>query len=288
MDDRPRLAISFSGGRTSALMTKLVVDECRDTHNILITFANTGLEHEATLQFVDRCQRHFSWDVVWLEGVVTHGRRVGMRHKIVDYMTASRNGEPFEEYIKKYGIPNKGSPQCTSRLKTEVMESFLKTNGFRRGRHLNYKTAIGIRVDEFDRMSSKAQEQGLIYPLVAKNITKEDVLKFWRSMPFDLELPGEHYGNCVVCWKKSRRKLMTIAKEAPQFFEFPARMEALYSGHKAKNGRRVFYRGNNSALEVVEQAKLPFTPYTDAQIPFDEELDVGSACGESCEIGADS
>jgi len=39
---KPRLAISFSGGRTSAVMTKLCVDKFSNTHDIEITFAHTG------------------------------------------------------------------------------------------------------------------------------------------------------------------------------------------------------------------------------------------------------
>jgi len=36
---------------------------------------------------------------------------------LVTFETASRNGEPFEEMIQKYGITNMQSPQCTRNLK---------------------------------------------------------------------------------------------------------------------------------------------------------------------------
>ena len=49
---RPRLAISFSGGRSSAVMAKLCIDRYRDTHDILVAFVNTGQEMEDTLRFV--------------------------------------------------------------------------------------------------------------------------------------------------------------------------------------------------------------------------------------------
>jgi hypothetical protein len=289
-----RLAISFSGGRTSAVMTKLLFDECRDAS---IVFANTGCEHPATLDFVNACDFHFGWDVVWLEAVVTHGDRVGIRHKVVNYHTADRQGKVFEEYIKKYGVPNQAYKQCTSRLKEEVMDSYRHRElGWKKG---TYKTAIGIRADEIDRMSSTAEEKNLIYPLVKMGHTKQSVNAIVKSWPFDLQISGDHYGNCVWCWKKSLRKLLTVAKETPEMFDFPDRMEKTYGLGKNKNRpdieRDSMFRGYRSAEDIVRMAQTEeFEPYADDrqltlfdQIGYDELLDIGSACGESCEIGAD-
>lgn len=295
---RQKLAISNSGGRTSALMTKLCLEQFRATHEIVVTFANTGLEHEATLDFIRDCDTHFGFNTVWLEAVVG-GKGVGIRHKVVTYETAARNGEPFEAYIAKHGIPNHALPQCTSRLKTEVMQSYLATLGFVRGVGLNYDTAIGIRADEFDRISSRAKQHRFVYPLIKAGVTKADVLSFWKSQPFDLRLPGEHYGNCVTCWKKSFRKLMTIATEQPSRFDFFNRMEREHRKTKADRGEgRVFFRENKSCQDIFKMSLEPFEKYidqpsvTDPQaemFPFDPNarLDIGSSCGESCEIGAD-
>lgn len=294
---KPRLAISFSGGRTSAVMTKMLLEKYRATHDISVTFANTGCEHPSTLDFVKNCDDHFGFNTAWIEAVVTHGERIGIRHKIVSYETASRDGEPFAEYIKKYGIPNAGSPQCTSRLKEEVMDSYRHRElGWKRG---EYDTGIGIRVDEADRMAVKRKEKRFIYPLVSAGISKQDVIHECKSWPFDLMLPGEHYGNCVWCWKKSLRKLLTVAKNNPEHFDFPLRMEREFSGHKAnKNnttaGLRVFFRNGRSTADILAMSQQPgWEEYADkkdlAYQPslFDQELDIGSGCGESCEIGAD-
>lgn len=293
---KPRLSISNSGGRTSALMTKLCLEQYKDTHEIVVTFANTGQEHEETLLFIKRCDDYFGFKTVWLEAVIGP-TGVGTRHRCVTFESASRNGEPFEAYIRKHGIPNKGCPQCTSRLKTEVMESYLKTLGFKRGKKLNYNTAIGIRADEMDRISSVHKKKRYVYPLVRDGITKADVLAFWKRQPFDLNLPGEHYGNCVTCWKKSYRKLMTIAVEQPQRFEFFDRMEKEHKMTMSDQGKgRVFFRDNKSCQDIIEMSKQPFELYSDNEkkrnkrkltIMPDDLLDVGSSCGESCEIGAD-
>lgn len=288
---KPNLGISFSGGRTSAVMTKLCLETMSDEYNISVTFANTGQEHESTLDFVRDCDNHFGFNTVWLEAVVG-GEGVGIQHKIVDYDSASRNGEPFEEVIKKYGIPCMSHPQCTSRLKEEVMYDFRRSLGWKRN---TYYTAIGIRADEMDRISDRKDELKLIYPLARLGWTVEMVKAECKKWPFDLQIPGDHYGNCVVCWKKSMRKLMTIAKEQPERFDFFDRMEQKYSNYRADNdtGKRVFFRENRSSKDVIELSNQEFTPYSDsAQLNFidligSEWLDRGSSCGESCEIGGE-
>ena len=291
---RPRLGISFSGGRTSAVMTKEEIEKKKSTHEITVNFVNTGCEHEATLDFVHRCDITFGFNVVWLEAVIDPARGAGVRHKIVSYETASRKGEPFRAYIAKYGIPNMGSPQCTTRLKENVMNSYRHNElGWRGGRHPDYDTAVGIRADEAHRCRKDAKTMRFIYPLVERGVTKDDVVKTVRSWGFDLGIP-EHYGNCVWCWKKSNRKLLTLAKENPSVFDFPIEMERLYGDFKCNppvtspNGKRQFFRGHRSALDILELAKGNFNPFTDKYNVFDPDMDTESGCGmSSCEVGHD-
>ena len=95
------LVISFSGGKTSGFMTKYLLENKRDEYDeIIVTFANTGQEREETLEFVDRCDKEFGFNTVWLEALVNQELGKGTRHTIVNFETASRSGEPFEEYIK--------------------------------------------------------------------------------------------------------------------------------------------------------------------------------------------
>ena len=267
-------------------MTKLILERYKDK-NIIVTFANTGCEHPATLDFVRDCDEHFAFKTVWLEAVVYHNKRKGVGFKVVDYKTASRNGEPFEEYIKKYGIPNKAMPGCTDKLKVKPMEAYLYTQNFRRNALINYRTAIGIRSDEIDRCSSKAKEQLLWYPLVELGYRKEDVLREYYSWPFRLNLLGEHYGNCTWCWKKSDRKLMTLAQDSPEVFDFPNRMENKYKHLKTDTeGGRLFFRGHRSVQDIFDASKEPFEKYSDNVNRF-TDLDIGGSCGSSCEPYAD-
>jgi len=293
---KPKLAISFSGGRTSAVMTKLCVDKFSETHEIAITFANTGSEHENTLKFVDQCDKHFGWNVVWVEAVVNPEKGKGIRHKIVTFDTAARNGEPLEADFAKHGLPGPGWLHCTRDTKELPIKDYLKSVlGWKWG---DFWIAIGIRADEMDRVSQNREKLKFVYPLVDAGWAKEDVKQECARWPFDLDLKGEHYGNCTWCWKKSLRKHLTLAKESPEVFDFPRRMEKKYSNITAPNdpnSSRQMFRGNMTTVDIIEMARTKdFEPYADidqtqmfSQANYDVFLDTGSACGESCEIGAD-
>lgn len=284
-----RLFISFSGGETSAFMAQwLMANKAQDYDDVVCLFANTGQENEQTLYFVDRCNREFGLSVVWVEAEVNPERSKGTTHRVVDFVTASRMGEPFERVIEKYGIPNQAYPHCTRELKLSPMTSYLRSIGWESG---SYDTAVGIRVDEIDRVSPKRKELRLIYPLVSEfPMTKARVNAWWDAMPFRLELKG-YEGNCKWCWKKSLRKHLTLITEHPEWYDFPERMERQHglSGHNADGNPRTFFRGNRCVDDIRNLAKQSgwepaqddSTEYTD-QLELD--LDVGGGCTQSCEV----
>lgn len=286
------ITISFSGGKTSAYMTKMILDHFREhdqKRRIYVMFANTGEEHEETLKFVNRCDQEFGFGTIWIEALVDPRKGHGIRHKVVSFETAARDGKPFEEYIAKHGIPNVKYKQCTTRLKTEPMDSLRASLGLVRG---EFSTAVGIRADEIDRMSlTQMEKMDVFYPCVDAGVTNEDVRLWWAEQSFNLNIPS-HLGNCKWCWKKSLRKLLTIAKDHPEFMEFPARMERDYplAGGERRDGQprevRRFFRGNKSAEDLLAESKGDFVPFTDEHfLAFDERLDVGGGCGDSCEVG---
>ena len=292
-----KLFASFSGGLTSAVMTKAIHDKLSDKFDITVVFANTGCEDEATMEFVERCDNKFNWGVTWVEALVDQRKGKGVRHKVVDFRSASREGEPFREVIKKYGIFNNSNPACTDRLKLLPMKSYLKTIGFEFGNKLNHLTAIGFRADEADRCSINADKFGFIYPLVRWGLTKRDVAIEAKKWGIKLDLKGDHYGNCKWCWKKSFRKLQTLALEDPSVFDFPKQMEKEFGSsrpemkNKAEDGKAYFFRNHKSVDDIIEMSKSSFVeyvddPYTHAH-DFDPLLDVGGGCGDSCDIGGD-
>ena len=187
--------------------------------------------------------------------------------------------------IEKYGIPNNQYPHCTRELKQQPITSYLRSIGWDAG---SYNTAIGIRADEIDRISPKSvREIGAIYPLIDLGVCKEDVLAWELTQPVRLGIP-EHWGNCVTCWKKSFRKLATLAREVPGAYDFFADMEKRHKDSGRGDGDRRFFRGRKTTGDIMAMAADPtLEPFVDG-FPFrDEILDLGAACGESCEVGTD-
>jgi hypothetical protein len=296
--DKQKLLISFSGGRTSAFMTKWLLDNKKDVFEMFVVFSNTGREHEETLQFVKKCDEELNFNTIWIEPVTNDKKGIGMRAKVVDFYTANRTGQPFEDVIKKYSIPNRTSPFCSEYMKKNTIRSFMKEQmGLNKK---EYQTAIGIRADEFDRMSVHRKKDRIIYPLISMIPTKkEDVNKFWINMPFDLQIKS-YEGNCKTCWKKSIRKLMTIAKERPSDFDWDIDMENKYENYipeGRKNNPNIklplrLHRGNLSAKDIISMSKEPFElakdeskniTYYEQLTLFGIELDSSNGCEESCE-----
>lgn len=278
-----KLLVSFSGGKTSGYMTKRIKDQLRDKYEVVVVFANTGEENEKTLKFVNNCDKYFGFETVWVEAVVHHGERVANSHKVVTFDSASRAGEPFEQTIVKYGIANPSWPLCTEKLKRHPIESYVRSIGWD-----DYKTAIGIRVDEQRRVNEKqAEKRQIVYPLIDWfPADKQDVNDWWEGQAFNLELK-EHQGNCKWCWKKSFKKHAMIMAESPDFFDFPERMEKKYGYVGAEFSKetevpyqpRVFFRGNISTVLLREMCKQT-NDFAAAQI----SLNLDGGCAESCEL----
>jgi hypothetical protein len=290
---KPKLKVSFSGGRTSAYMAKRIKDEWAQDYDIVFIFANTGREREETLEFVHKCDQAWGLGVVWVEAEVYHGEERSSGHRVVTFETASRNGEPFEEVIKKYGISNFDFEPCNRELKLNAMNSYMRSIGW-----LDYYTAIGIRADENRRVNTRALPLKLLYPLVATWPTdKQDIGDFWEDQPFKLNLE-EHHGNCKTCFKKSDRKLFKVYSETPEAFEWNQRMEEQYGWHGApfygeptpEGKPRVWFRGTRSTEQLLAEARLvgvqPYVPIRDmrsmAARQFSMDFESGG-CTESCE-----
>lgn len=268
---KPRLSVSFSGGRTSAFMSIWLKQNASDAWDLRFVFANTGWEHPDTLRFVNEVDRRYDLGLTWVEAVVHPGRK-SCTHKVVDYATASRNGEPFEAVCAKYGLPNGTFLLCTRELKLNPMNSWRRSVGWG-----DSHTAIGIRADEQRRVRrGTAEAQKIVYPLVDWFPTdKQDVLAFFEGFDWDLRIP-EYDGNCVRCYKKSDAKLLRGYRDDPASFDFPIKLERLYENVGPNNvpGPRRMYRGYRSATQLVEAFRgVDFTP-----------LVGDGGCSESCEV----
>jgi len=281
MDKEP-LVVSFSGGQSSAFMCDFLIQNYSETYDFHFVFANTGREHEETLIFADKVDKLFGLNLVWLEGVTSNEHGVGMRHRVVSFETASRNGEPFEQLISVEGIPNVSRQKCSDYLKTQTIRHWMRCNGLTR-RGWSAKTAIGMRADEperadMDKLSTR--RFNLVYPLAHwGGFDKQDVNDFWDEMPFKLNIPP-HYGNCMTCFKKSDAKLYLIAHEHPEWFTWNRKMEERYGMVKAVAGH-TWWRRKRDTNQLVSDAKLE-----DRQRLIyltNTNADAGDGCTSSCE-----
>lgn len=276
-NDRPIIVASFSGGRTSGYMTKLLLDKYRDTHQVIVTFANTGREDPRTLDFVHNCDVHFGFNTVWLEAVVHHGEKKACTHRVVDYASADRDGRVFEQVIQKYGIPNVAFPYCTRELKLNPMKSYLRSLGLD---PLQVPTAVGIRMDERRRVSKSEGMAHVMYPLIDEwPSDKQDVLDWWEDQPFDLGIE-EFEGNCKGCFKKSYAKHFQQIDKDPSAYDWHREMEAKYKSFGPQVGDRVFFRGGRSTEQLFtmreEQRGVPIRQVVD--------IYADGGCSESCEV----
>lgn len=142
-------AISFSGGRTSAYMLWRVLQAHggKLPEGVEVCFANTGKEREETLRFVRDCALYWSVPIRWIEY-----RDNDAGFALVDFETASRNGEPFEAIIRKRQyLPNPVTRFCTVELKIRAMHKYLKTLGWKDGD--GWDQMVGIRADEQRRVA---------------------------------------------------------------------------------------------------------------------------------------
>ena len=203
--------INFSGGRTSAYMTKRLIDEGLD--NYIVAFQNTGKEMPATLDFINECDKRWNLNIVWLE------YRYGNNFEVVDYESASRTGRPFDELIahNKGVLPNTMMRFCTSQMKINTLKRWAKSIGVTEWEHY-----VGIRYDEprrWGKTSSLPNYMSVEHPLVKWKTTKPEVLDWWSKQDFDL-MVNEPYGNCDGCFLKGKGKLAIIAKEKPEILDW--------------------------------------------------------------------
>lgn len=251
INSKEDLVVCFSGGRTSGYMCKFLQKYMSHIYKLHFVYANSGLEHKKTLKFVNKCDKKFKLNLVWLESVVHHDVRKASTYKIVNYKSASMKGEPFEEVIKKYGLPNQNFLHCTRELKNNPIKAWRIDNNL-----TNAKIALGIRGDEYRRIKNRPDA---IYPLAhIKHTTKAEILDWWKKQKFDLNLP-EHLGNCVGCYKKSDKKLDMVKDEDGGYFDFFIDMENKYATVKPQDGfdKRIIYRHNRTALEVSKGLNKP-------------------------------
>jgi 3'-phosphoadenosine 5'-phosphosulfate sulfotransferase (PAPS reductase)/FAD synthetase len=216
--------ISFSGGRTSAYMLKMILDAHGGTlpADVHVCFANTGKEREETLRFVHECESRWSVPVAWVQRIDKQN------FELVGYNSAARSGEPFTALLReKQYLPNGVTRFCTVELKIRVMKQYALSLGW-----AHWSNIVGLRADEPTRIAraranneAKKERWKTATPLNDAGVSNRDVRAFWSAQDFDLQLlPFE--GNCDACFLKARPKLWEIERTRPGTLDWWAEAEA--------------------------------------------------------------
>ena len=262
--------ISFSGGRTSGYMLWRVLQSNNGLPpEAIVCFANTGKEDEATLRFVKACEENWNVPIVWLEY-----RRADPKYVVVNFETASRNGEPFEEIIlKKNFLPNPVTRFCTAELKIRTLNRYLKDLGWDHDENTDW---IGIRADE-PRRAAKVDKSRV--PLFVAGITAKDVGEFWSSQTFDLELPNirgkTFHGNCDLCFLKGYPQTLSLIQEKPERAIWWAKMEAtIQSAGKFQGDGDRFRKDRPSYAQMMNFAQ------TQGDMFASEDESIACYCGD--------
>jgi hypothetical protein len=195
--------------------------------------------------------------------------------------------------MNKYGVPNIKSAWCTSRMKEETHDKYCNDK-YGKG---NYVTWLGIRADEQKRLRI-GKNPRLRYMAEISDFDKEDVLDFWDSMPFNLEI-DEHLGNCVFCFKKSINKVALAARDEPELAGKWIQSIDAANNRLSKNRTKkvdglfpysyeqeiikgVMYRGRNSIQSIIAKFDLHSRDEIHDTIRSMKRKESGG-CTESCE-----
>lgn len=267
--------VSFSGGRTSAYMLWRILQAHGGTlpDGVVVAFANTGKEREETLRFVHECGSRWGVKVRWLEY-----RNDERGYEEVGFNSAARSGQPFSALIAKKGyLPNRGAGYCSIELKGRVIRDFLVSKyGWK-----NWSSVIGLRADERDRVFSarRSRERWTnVTPLFDAGVTRRDVKAFWAAQDFDLGLL-DYEGNCDLCWKKSRPKLMRTIRDNPTRALWWMAQERAVNQAQSGSQFNLDYRVAELVRDVRAQRTLPIVDDADWD-------DHDAECGLWCPVEA--
>jgi hypothetical protein len=199
---------------------------------------------------------------------------IGPKYKVISIDDICDDYGPWKEMLKCYSTPWVHGAMCTDRMKTAPYKKYCDETF---GRH-NYTSWLGIRIDEPRRLKPK---KGYRYLAEISPMDKQDILGFWKTQPFDLEI-DEWLGNCVFCIKKGVNKIALAAIDEPELaadFWDMLNTQPLRIIETRVDDPLVMYRGSNT----FQSAQDSF-----ADVGRDEILSRmrgnNGGCAESCEV----
>jgi len=198
----PRYSVSwFSAGVSSAVATKLVIDEIDE-----VIYTHIDDQHPDTLRFVRDCEAWFGKPITILQ---SDHRTVASAVLAAMYINSPR-----------------GAP-CTARLKKRVRKEWEIAN--RDKPPLRYAWGMDFaEAHRADRIREAMPQFDHVFPLIERKIGKRESHQILRASgirrPAMYEL-GYHNNNCVGCVKGGMGYWNKIRVDFPDVFAARARLE---------------------------------------------------------------
>ena len=288
LESSKNIFCSVSAGYSSVMMA-IKIKKWYPDHNIIFAMANTSKERTESLSFMNECDKLYKLDLKWIEAEF-HEKGIGVTAKLVKYKNLKTKGEIFEDGIKKLGIPSNVNKWCNRDMKLIPLKKYADSVfGLN-----NYSIAVGLRIDEMDRVRKDYKDNNVFYPLMDYKISKKERNKFWDNEPIKITIPA-YKGNCDLCFEKSNRKLMTIIKEEPdkaiwwdsmikKYSHIEKENSPSYNDLLKENNGMTFYRGYKTIEDLVKMAQQPFSKATDEYIYENDLFDLEDECGSGCKV----
>lgn len=205
LNRKPSLYIlSLSGGKDSTALLLRLLEENRPLD--LILFCDTGLEFPAMYEHIAKLERNVPVPIIRLQS--DHPFLYWFR----DYLPKRKNPD-----LEKYRGMSWTGPRnrwCTAVMKIRVIERYLRNLR----KDYNVIQYIGIAADEPKRIR---QEAGIIYPLVAWNMTEADCLQYYYAKGYDWSGLYQLFRrvSCWCCPLQSLSELRKLHKHFPELWE---------------------------------------------------------------------
>lgn len=196
--------VQFSGGKDSTCMLLMMLEKGMQVDEII--FCDTGKEFPQMYEHIQKVQKL-------------------IKEKYNKEITILKSEKSFDYYMfdhiktkgknkgeKGYGWATMGIRWCTSALKTQITNRYLKNVG-------EYKSYIGIAFDEPKRHEKRFEN--VIHPLFDWGVTEEQALKYCYNLGFNWGGLYEHFDrvSCWCCPMKNLKELKNLYKFYPDLWE---------------------------------------------------------------------
>jgi 3'-phosphoadenosine 5'-phosphosulfate sulfotransferase (PAPS reductase)/FAD synthetase len=204
MNKEDKIVCWFSAGVTSAVATKMIVDDF-GVDAVEIIFFETGSHHPDTERFLKDCEKWYGKEI-W---IVQNPEFAN----VMDVLELGYINSPHGAF-------------CTHQLKKKMRWELEKEYGFK-------FQVFGFEyspkeINRAVRFIEQYPDVHPIFPLIEKKITKPKAFKILEEA--GIEMPemyklGYHNNNCIMCVKGGMGYFNKMRKDFPEHFEAMAKLE---------------------------------------------------------------